>query len=452
MLQNNYSQSADRLLETGNPENTRPSSGTQGVIIFGLIVVVVIFIGLGVWSATAPLARAVSATATLTVKGERKTIQHFEGGIVGSLHVTEGQQVRKGDLLIALDPLQATAALARNNSQLNQALAREARLKSEFNMEKSIILSDEFLERFDKDPGIFKIFESEQQHLDAKRETLEGTIAILKQRIEQLDNEIRGLEIQRAARIEQFEIFEDEIVGLRELHRKGYYPKSKLLATERAMAQIKGAAGNDLAQIARAKSAQGESEKQIISVKQRFMESVAEELREVKAEITELNARVLVAKDILQRIEIRAPRSGIIQSVKFHTVGGVVKPGETIMEIAPQDEDLVVNAQVSPNDIDNVAIGQKAEVRLTALNSRTTPAIYGYVVSVSGDRLVDERSDEPFFLSRVEIPFEERKKLGDVKLTAGMPADVLIQTGERTALDYVLKPLTDAFARGLNED
>jgi HlyD family secretion protein/epimerase transport system membrane fusion protein len=160
-----------------------------------------------------------------------------------------------------------------------------------------------------------------------------------------------------------------------------------------------------------------------------------------------------VAKDVLQRIDIKAPRTGIIQGIKFHTIGGVVRPGDVLMDISPKDGDLIVDAQVLPTDIDNVAIGQQAEIRLTALNLRTTPAIFGYVISVSGDSLTDPRSNAPYFRARVEIPQQEREKLDEgVKLTAGMPADVLIQTGERTALDYILKPIMDGFARGLNED
>ncbi len=430
----------------------RPSASSRGVVIFGLAVVGVIFVGLGIWSATAPLAKAVPAAATLSVKGERKTIQHFEGGIIGSIHVTEGQLVSQGQLLIALDPVQASASAARHNGQLNQALAREARLESELRDERSIQLSGQLLERLAKTSQVIEILEAEEKHLLARRETVDGTIAILEQRIEQLENEIKGLEIQRAARVEQYKIFENEIIGLRELHKKGYYPKTKLLAVERAMAQLKGATGNDLAQIARAKSSQRESQNQIISVKQRFREQSVEELRDVQIEIMDLRERVLVSSDVLRRIEIKAPKSGIVQGIQFHTIGGVVRPGDVLMEIVPQDDELMVNAQVSPIDVDNIAIGQRAEVRLTALNMRTTPAIYGVVVSLSGDRLADARSNESYFLTRIEIPIEERDKLGDVKLTAGMPADVLIQTGERTALDYLLKPLTDAFARGLNEE
>lgn len=431
---------------------SRPSSNTRNVTIFGILVVLGIFVGLGIWSATAPLARAVAAYATLTVKSERKQIQHFEGGIVQALHVSEGEMVQEGDLLVSLNPLQASATVARHDAQLDQTLARASRLESELEGDRTIILSGQLLERVAQDKRVFAVIESEQRHLTARRETLDGTIAILHQRIDQLNNEIKGLEIQRSARVEQLKIFKDELIGLKELHAQGYYPKSKILAVERAISELRGAAGNDLALISRAKSARGEAENQIISVMQRFREDAVKQLRDSQVEISDLNKRLLVAQDVLERIDVRAPRTGIIQGIKFHTVGGVVKPGDVIMEIAPKDDDLIVNAQVLPTDIDNVGIGQKAEIRLTALNVRTTPVIYGYVISVSGDILIDPRSNAPYYRARIEIPGGERKKLGDSRLTAGMPADALIQTGERTALDYILKPVTDAFARGLNED
>ena len=440
-------------LEQINPDlNKKPSSSAKAVIIFGLLVVGGIFIGLGGWAATAPLAKAVSAAATLAVKGERKKIQHFEGGIISALHVTEGQFVNANDLLVSLNPLQANASMARHNAQLNQALVREARLRSELLDEETIIVEGQFLDRLAKNPSLIELLEAEQKHLVARRETKLGHIAILRQRIDQLDNEIKGLEIQRAARLEQYQIFKDEIIGLRELHAKGYYPRTKLLAVERAMAQLRGASGTDLAKIARAESSQQESENQIVSVIHRFRESAVGDLREAEAVIADLNERVTVAGDVLQRVEVKAPRSGIVQGIQVHTVGGVVTPGAILMEIAPQDDDLVVNAIVMPNDIDSVAVGQTAEVRLTALNFRTTPSIYGVVVSVSGDSLTDQNTNQPFFLTRISIPTKEREKLGDIRLTAGMPADVLIKTGERTALDYLLKPLTDAFKRGLNEE
>lgn len=430
----------------------KPSSSIKSTIIAGLLVVAVIFVGLGAWSATAPLARAVAAYATLTVEGERKQIQHFEGGIVASLRVTEGQLVKKDELLMSLNPLQASASVARHDAQFDQALAREARLQSELQGEKTIVFSGLMLDRLSDSEKALEFIATEERHFIARKETLDGTIIILKQRIQQLENEIKGLRIQREARLEQLNIFKSELMGLKGLYEKGYYPKSKILAVERAIVELRGAAGNDLALISRAQSSRGEAENQIVNVKRRFREDVIAQLRDVKVEVADLKERLLVAKDILKRIEVRAPRSGIVQGIQFHTIGGVVRPGEVLMEIAPQDEDLIVTAQVMPNDIDNVEVGQRAEVRLTALNTRSTPAIYGKVRSISGDSLTDKSSSSPYFLTRIELPPKEMEKLGKVKLSAGMQAEVLIQTGERTALDYLLKPMLDAFSRGLNED
>ena len=172
----------------------------------------------------------------------------------------------------------------------------------------------------------------------------------------------------------------------------------------------------------------------------------------MQAEIADLKERVVVADDIYKRIEIRAPQSGIIQNLQVHTIGGVVNPGQALMEIAPQDKSLVIDARVSPTDVDSVSIGQSAEVRLTALNLRNTPTIFGIVKTISGDALTVRETGEQYFRARVEIPDEELQKLGPVKLSAGMPAEVLIQAGERTALEYLMKPLIDAYARGLNEE
>ena len=316
-------------------------------------------------------------------------------------------------MLISLDPLKATANVARHNGQLDQALAREARLESELDGYRSVNLTGELLRRLNSDnQEALDILEAEQRHMTARRETLDGHIAILEQRIEQLDNEIKGLEIQRRSNLEQYRIFENEIVGLRELNRKGYYPTTKLLAVERAMAQLRGASGADLAKIARANSAQRESENQIISVRQRFRESIVEELRDVQSEITDLQERLLVAEDVLQRIEIKAPKSGLVQALQFHTIGGVVRPGDSLMEIVPQDDELIVNARVSPNDIDNVQVGQTAEVRLTSLSVRSTPSIYGVVVSISGDRIQDPKLNETdFFLLGLRFPRKSKKNL-----------------------------------------
>ncbi len=430
----------------------RPSSRASTVIIFGVIVVILIFGVVGIWSATAPLARAVSAPALLVVRGERKQIQHLEGGIVSEVLVTDGEFVKRDQLLLRLDPLQAGATVSRFHNELDRALVLESRLKAELNGEDGITLNNQLLERAESSESVLDIIEAEQKQFVARRETFLGHIGILRQRVDQFHKEILGLKIQRQARVEQLEIFAQEIVGLRDLYEKGYFPRSKILAMERAMVGLGGALGSDDASIARASSAKGEAEKQIINVTQRFREDVTGKLRDIQAQIADLEERILVAKDILQRIDIRAPRSGIVQALQVHTIGGIVRSGQILLEIVPQDEDLVIEAHVSPVDIDSIAIGQKAEVMLTALDIRSTPTIYGSVKSISGDSLVHQQTGLSYFLALVEIPHNERIKLGDAKLSPGMPAEVLINTGQRTLLEYVIKPIRNSFKRGLNEE
>lgn len=440
------------LTNAGATQVMRPQSGLRGVVGFGLAVVLIAFVGFGGWAATAPLASAIPAPAVLSVKGERKQIQHLEGGIVERILVEEGERVEKGQTLVVLDRVQAGATTARLRLQIDQQLAIQARLRAELADADEIEFPQELLERADTDPKVMDIITAEVDQFNARRESLDGQITILEQRIEQLQDQIRGLQTQRQSRFDQLDIFAAEVVGLRELYEKGYYPRTQVLAVERAMARLQGEVGSDDAEIARARNGVGESKTQIINLEQRFREDAIEQLRGVQANLADLQERMAVAKDILRRVEIRAPQTGIAQNVKTHTIGGVVRPGETILEIAPQDEELLVEAKIAPSDVDGVTIGQSAEVRFSALNLRSTPSTFGVVRTVSGDRLIDEASGQPYFLVRVEVSAEERAKLGDVKLSAGMPAEVLIQTGERTALQYLLKPLTDALARGLNEE
>ena len=433
-------------------KESRPSSSSKKVILFGLVVVAAIFGGIGIWASVAPLAKAIYAPAVLTVKGERKKIQHFEGGIVSKIFVAEGQFVKKGQTLIQLDSVQAKAGLARFRKQLDHELARRARLQAEANDLNALTLSDDILERVTVNPSLVTVIEAEQVQFFARKKLLDGQVAVLEQRLSQFKKEIEGLKVQRKSRSDQLKVFQEEIIGLRDLNQKGFYPKSQLLAMERAMIQLRGFIGSDTASIARSESGMGETQRQIINLKQQVREQSLEQLRVLQVNIADLKERVTVAQEILNRINIRTPKAGIIQDLRVHTVGGIIKPGEKLMDIVPQNEELIVEAQVLPVDIDSLVVGQKAEVRLTALNMRLTPTIYGAVVAVSGDALVTNSDGKPYFLAQIKIPDEEREKLGSVRLSAGMPAEVLIQTGERTALDYFIKPLSDAFVRGLNEE
>ena len=255
----------------------------------------------------------------------------------------------------------------------------------------------------------------------------------------------------KESRLQQAKLLDIELKDLRILYEKCIYPRTRVLAIERTLEQLLGSAGADDSDIARARSGAGEAKSQIISMKRRFHEEVASELRKVKAETMDLEERLLVAEDILERIEIRAPQAGIIQNLQVHTVGGIIRAGQALLEIVPQGEELLIVARVSPVDVDSVEIGQSTEVLFTALNARTTPVMFGEVISVSGD-IIESTSEPPYFRVRVKLSEEELDKISDVKLSAGMPVEVFIKTGERTALEYLVKPLTDALTHGMNEE
>ena len=430
----------------------RPSSDSSFIKLLGFAPVISIFLGLGIWAGTAPLARSIAAPATFEVVGKRKKVQHLEGGIVSGVHVKEGQFVEEGQLLLKLEPIIARAGFNTYRNKLNQGLALEARLKAELGEEVAITFEAELLAAAESYPEVLDFMEAEQKQFEARKDTFLGQISILDQRLDQLNKELSGLEILKQSRGDQLEVFSEEIVGLRDLYEKGFYPRSKILAIERAMIELRGAIGSDEASIARAESAMGETKRQIINVKQRFREMVTDELKRVQADISDIRQQAIVAKDILTRIEIHAPRSGIVQGLAVNTVGGVIGAGDVLMEIVTKNENLIIEARIAHTDIDSLKIGQKAEVRLTALNLNKTPAIFGNVVAISGDSLRDPSTRQAYFLSRMEIPKTEIEKLGDVVLSAGMPADVLVNVANRTALDYFLKPMADAFSRGLNEE
>ncbi|MDY8108848.1 HlyD family type I secretion periplasmic adaptor subunit [Fulvimarina sp. 2208YS6-2-32] len=425
-----------------------PVSAT-GAIVLGLGIVLTTFFGAGVWAATAPLASSINAPGTVVFAGKRRSIQHLEGGIVESLHVLEGQKVDAGDILISLDGTQAEATAARLRNQLDTQTALQARLLAEQYNEDTVTFPADLLERSD-DPKVEKILEGQRQEFDERRKTLVGTVDLLNQKIDQLKRTIEGMEAQKASKSEQAALTQDELEGLASLLAKGLTNKSRVIELQRNVAQLNGDVGDITSQIGRAQQQISEAEMQVIQTRQQFREEVVGQLREAESKGSDLQQQLFVAEDVLGRLDIRAPQSGTVQNLAVTTIGGVITPGEVLMEIAPEEGDFLVEAQVSPLDIDSVTIGQTAEVRFSALDLRTTPVIIGTVTSRSGDR-IEQSNRPPYFRVQVETPPEEMRKLSGRELQAGMPAEVLIQTSERTLLNYLTKPLTDQLVRGMNE-
>ncbi|RDD62266.1 HlyD family type I secretion periplasmic adaptor subunit [Ferruginivarius sediminum] len=441
------------LPRTGAP--TQPPESEHGspnkVVIAGIAIILLAFVGMGIWAATAPLDSAAMAPGTVAVESNRKVIEHLDGGIVDRINVRDGQQVERGQLLVKLDATEAQANYDAVRQRLDSALARRARLMAERAEQPTISFPAELTERRGDSASVGEAIMGERVHFQARRRALEGQLALQEQKVAELREEIAGLKAQQDSTRTQVRLLEEELVGLRQLNEKGFFPKTELLAKEREMASLQGDIGSKQAGMARANERISEVRMQVQQIREDFNEKVVRDLRETEDEISELRQRLIVNKQKLDRTTITAPRTGTIQELAVHTEGEVIKPGEEIMQIVPSGDRMVVDAEISPTDIDTVSRGQGAEVRLTSYSSRVTPVLQGRVVTISADRIVKERENRAYYKARVEIPGEELAKLGERQLQAGMPAEVLIKTGERTMLDYLTKPLTDAMARGLIE-
>lgn len=426
------------------PTNPRPA------ILTGILVLAIVVLGIGGWSFTAPLSSGVVAPGVVVFEGRRQTVQHLEGGIISEILVREGSEVERGEVLFRLDTTQIGSRVARLRNLLVINEAQSARLTAEIN-EADEILFPASLVRDAETWGWSDVLERERAIFKERLRSLNGQIELLDGKASQLMTEITGLDAQEAAQNDQLELLADEIVDLRSLLESELVPRSRVTALEREAARLRGLNGEIVARRARSFEAISEARLQAEQLRQQFRQEVVAALRETENDITDIREQLVSAQDVLSRTSIHAPESGRAQNVSISTIGSVIQPGQPLLEIAPIDDRLIVEARVAPQDIDSVNVGQQAEVRVSALNLRMTPAVFGEVRSVSGDRVVDERAQMEYFLVQITIPPVELEKLGDQKILAGMPAEVVLPTGERTLINYLISPLMDAMRRGLLE-
>ena len=418
-------------------------------ILGGLALVVLLFGGLIGWSVTARIDGAVIAPGTVVVDSNRKTVAHLDGGIVGDILVREGERVAAGQRLIRLDDTLERAGLAIIVDQLHTLTARRDRLKAELAEADNIDFDDGL--RAAESLKVREILDGQTALFDARRAARDGERQILTQRIAGLRRQIEGLKAQRAARGRQIELIRRELAGVKTLHEKGYSPLTRVLELEREAARIEAQRAEHGTEIARAANAIGEVELQIAQAAQDMREAVTAELRDVQTRILNLTERRVTAETRLARIAITAPQAGVVLGLTAHTVGGVIQAGAPIMQIVPHDDELVLRAQVSPQDVDKLRPGLASTIRFPAFDQQTTPAIMGRLEGVSADRIDDTQRGLSYFAARIRIDEAERAKLGGLTLLPGMPAEVFIQTGERQVLSYLLKPLLDHMARALRE-
>jgi HlyD family secretion protein len=419
-------------------------------LMIGFAAVLMLVGGLGSWAATSNIAGAVLAAGTVVVDSNVKKVQHPTGGVVAEIRVRDGDRVVAGDLVMRLDEIIMRANLGVIVSQLNELAIRQARLKAERDGAASVEIPRTLAGR-DVEPDIAEIIAGERALFVSRQTARAGQKAQLSERIAQLREEIGGLEAQQLAKAKEFELMNRELREIEKLWAKNLVPLNKLIALQRDAARIEGERAQLIAAIARARGKIAETELQIIQVDQDMQTEVNRDLREIQAKKAELVERRVAAEDQLKRIDIRAPQGGIVHQLAVHTVGGVINPGEAIMLIVPDGDALVIEAKIAPQDIDHVQPGQQAFVRFTAFSQRTTPEFKGKVLRVAADLTKEAQTNQAYFVSRITLPEAELKRLGALKLVPGMPAEVYIKTTDRTAISYLLKPLSDQLAKAFIE-
>ncbi|SDO71817.1 HlyD family secretion protein [Afipia sp. GAS231] len=428
----------------------RASRAFERELRTGLRALLVVGVLAGGWMVLVPLAGAVVVPGNLVVQSNVKTIQHPTGGVVAEIPVHNGMRVSSGDLLLRLDATQAQASLQVVSKQLDEARARMARLVAERDGLPRPVVPTELAARLDE-PNVKTLLASEASLFRARATARDSQKDLLQSRVSQLGEEIGGLEAQVASKARQIELITGELSGVQELYDKHLVPLTRLTTLQRESARIEGERGQLVSAIAETKAKIGEAQLQIVKLDQDFRSDVVKELGESQGKEAELSERGVAARDVLERIELRAPTSGVIHQLAAHTLGGVIRAGDAIMEIVPDSDDLQIEARLQPNDIDQVRTGQQAYVRFSAFNQRTTPQLAGQVAYVSPDISHDQQTNAPYFTVRVMLPDDERRRLAGLQLVSGMPAEVFMQTGSRTMFSYLFKPIFDQLQRAFVE-
>lgn len=427
-----------------------PMPHIRGLVNAGAALAGIFVLGFGIWSCVAPLESAALAPGVVEVESSRKTVQHLEGGIIAAILVRDGETVMPGQTLIRLEDTKARTTLAGLQGQLWDAQAAEIRLITERDGGAALVWPDPLASRRN-DPALAKALSGQERIFETRRSLLQSKIDLVGQRIAETREEIDGLKSQEASARRRIDLIRDEMVGVKQLVSRGLERKPRLLGLERDLAEMEGRRGDALAQIARAQQTIAEAEVNILSLRNDNQKEVAEQLRETQQKLHELQEQVQAATDTLQRTEVRAPEAGVVTDLRVHTPGGVVNPGEPLLDLVPGEDRLVVTAQLRPEDIDLVRVGLPALVRLTPYKQRRVPPIEGKVTYVSADRLVDKHTNQPYYEARIALDAGALAKFPEVELVPGMPGDVMIRTGESTVALYALSPILDSFHRAFRE-
>lgn len=420
----------------------------------GAAIVAVLMLGsvAGVLSVYVPIEGAVVASGVVAVESNLRKVQHPTGGVVGALHVREGQKVEAGDVLLRLDDTMTRANLSIVLNELTAFRARHARLQAERDGRAEPAFPADLSQRAGSEPDIHQIIAGERTLFLTRATTKQGQKQQLGERVKQLREEITGFNEQMGSFVKQLVVASDELKDLGDLHSKGLAQRPRITSLQREILRNEGTVGDIKSKIAQAMGKIAETELQVLQLDRELANEVAREIREVETKVAELQERRTAAEDQLKRIDIRAPISGFVHQLNVHTVGGVISPSEPIMLVVPASDSLIVEARVGPTDIDQVRLGQDTRIRFSAFNQRTTPEVTGKLFRIAGDLIRDPQSGQGYYAVGIKVSEDELSKLRELKLVPGMPAEVYIKTGERSVASYLVRPLLDQMLRALRED
>lgn len=422
----------------------------RGTTLFGVVAISVFFGGFGLWAATAPLNSAVVGSGLFVVASDRQQVQHREGGIVSEILARDGDKVEKGQTLVRLSPVLPLAEFNAARLQVVDLELRRARLEAQRDLNSSLSFPP-----FDKGgvlaADIEAIIAAQAKAFETRYDSYMGQVKILESRASQLEKAVEGQTLQIASIATQHSLIIEELDNIQDLVEKGLERRGRLLALQREAASLDGQKGRLMAERARNQLAQGEAQLQVINLRNAYVSEAADQLKDVQSQLDTARQRLSAARDILSRLAITAPMSGVVVNSAVSTVGGVVAPGQVLMEVVPVQDKLVVKARIRPQDVEALSAGMDVKLNLVAFSQRNIPVVHGNLTAVSADILTDEKTGQIYYEARVEVHEDSLDGVLVSDIVPGMPADVMIQTGARTALDYAIEPLARSFERALKE-
>ncbi len=427
-----------------------PAVSVRRYLHVGYLLTGALVFGLGGWAVATEIAGAVVTSGQLVVESSVKKVQHPTGGVVGAIEVHEGQRVKAGDVLLRLDPTVARANLAIIENSLDQLAAREARLEAERDGLEGVALARRFRDR-PLDETLSALVKGEESLFTLRKQTRDGQISQLRERISQLENDIRGQAEQRQAKEREIELIQTELTAVRDLYGKNLVPLTRVTALERDAARLAGERGVLISGTASAAGKINETRLQILQVDQQTRSEVAKELRDLQDRTAELVERGIAARDQIARIDLRAPQDGVVHDLAVFTVGGVINPAETVMSIVPNRDALAIDVRVAPQQISHLHAGQSVMLRISALDQRTTPEVEGHLARIGADVTHDERTGTSFYTARISLGPDATTRLNGQALVPGMPVEAFIRTGDRSVISYLTKPLMDQVRRAFRE-